>query len=304
MIIGLLIIAVIGLLAYVIFLKKQKIEEVKVNKEIQRQNLLIEAEVRAKQSELDKIKFSIDRENDILQSLTKSSEEMQKSAKEQAQKAYESEISALQELYKEEGARLDAQNQKKLQAILNRIKEEQDKLKQLEDKQLAYIRAQEREEEMKLQQEYYKLVLSEEDLSDILLLKDLQPKIRKKDSIDKVIYETYYRGPYNTLMSHLFGDRQDKVCGIYKITDQITGKSYIGQSVDIKERLKTHIKTGLSSGSASAALYQAMRKDKVHNFTFEILEEVPKTQLNERETYWINFYKTKDFGLNTTRGGS
>lgn len=33
---------------------------------------------------------------------------MQKNAKEQAQKAYESEISALQELYKEEGARLDA----------------------------------------------------------------------------------------------------------------------------------------------------------------------------------------------------
>lgn len=47
-----------------------------------------------------------------------------------------------------------------------------------------------------------------------------------------------------------------------------------------------------------------MKKSGVHNFTFEILEEVPKTQLNEREIYWIDFYKTKDFGLNSTNGGS
>lgn len=303
MIIGLLIIAVIGLLAYVIFLKKQKIEEVKVNKEIQRQNLLVEAEVRAKQSELDKIKFSIDRENDILQSLTKSSEEMQKSAKEQAQKAYESEISALQELYKEEGARLDAQNQKKLQAILNRIKEEQYKLQQLENKQIAYVQAQQRQEEINSKQDYYRLVIDEIDLDDISLLRDLQHRFVKKESIDKLIWEVYYKPAYDILMVHLF-PKSIKYCGIYKITDLTTGKAYIGQSVDIKERFRQHIKSTLTYGKSSNKLYQTMQKSGVHNFTFEILEEVSRAELNERETYWINFYKTKDFGLNTTRGGS
>ena len=303
MIIGLLIIAVIGLLAYVIFLKKQKIEEVKVNKEIQRQNLLVEAEVRAKQSELDKIKFSIDRENDILQSLTKSSEEMQKSAKEQAQKAYESEISALQELYKEEGARLDAQNQKKLQAILNRIKEEQYKLQQLENKQIAYVQAQQRQEEINSKQDYYRLVIDEIDLDDISLLRDLQHRFVKKESIDKLIWEVYYKQAYDILMVHLF-PKSIKYCGIYKITDLTTGKAYIGQSVDIKERFRQHIKSALTYGKSSNKLYQTMQKSGVHNFTFEILEEVSRAELNERETYWINFYKTKDFGLNTTRGGS
>lgn len=303
MIIGLLIIAVIGLLAYVIFLKKQKIEEVKVNKEIQRQNLLVEAEVRAKQSELDKIKFSIDRENDILQSLTKSSEEMQKSAKEQAQKAYESEISALQELYKEEGARLDAQNQKKLQAILNRIKEEQYKLQQLENKQIAYVQAQQRQEEINSKQDYYRLVIDEIDLDDISLLRDLQHRFVKKESIDKLIWEVYYKPAYDILMVHLF-PKSIKYCGIYKITDLTTGKAYIGQSVDIKERFRQHIKSALTYGKSSNKLYQTMQKSGVHNFTFEILEEVSRAELNERETYWINFYKTKDFGLNTTRGGS
>ena len=303
MIIGLLIIAVIELLAYVIFLKKQKIEEVKVNKEIQRQNLLVEAEVRAKQSELDKIKFSIDRENDILQSLTKSSEEMQKSAKEQAQKAYESEISALQELYKEEGARLDAQNQKKLQAILNRIKEEQYKLQQLENKQIAYVQAQQRQEEINSKQDYYRLVIDKIDLDDISLLRDLQHRFVKKESIDKLIWEVYYKPAYDILMVHLF-PKSIKYCGIYKITDLTTGKAYIGQSVDIKERFRQHIKSALTYGKSSNKLYQTMQKSGVHNFTFEILEEVSRAELNERETYWINFYKTKDFGLNTTRGGS
>nr|DAG20585.1 MAG TPA: intron associated endonuclease [Caudoviricetes sp.] len=47
-----------------------------------------------------------------------------------------------------------------------------------------------------------------------------------------------------------------------------------------------------------------MQKSGQYNFIFEILEEVPRVSLNERETYWINFYKTKDYGLNSTRGGS
>jgi hypothetical protein len=41
-----------------------------------------------------------------------------------------------------------------------------------------------------------------------------------------------------------------------------------------------------------------------HNFTFEILEEVPRANLNEREVYWIDFYRTQDFGFNGNKGGS
>ena len=45
-----------------------------------------------------------------------------------------------------------------------------------------------------------------------------------------------------------------------------------------------------------------MQKDGLYNFTFEILEEVPRSDLNDREAYWIGFYKTKEFGLNGTKG--
>lgn len=45
-----------------------------------------------------------------------------------------------------------------------------------------------------------------------------------------------------------------------------------------------------------------MEKDGVQNFTFELLEEVPKDKLTEREKYWINFYDSKSYGLNMREG--
>ena len=45
-----------------------------------------------------------------------------------------------------------------------------------------------------------------------------------------------------------------------------------------------------------------MEKDGIDNFTFELLEKVEKSKLSEREKYWINFYKSKDYGLNEKNG--
>lgn len=153
------------------------------------------------------------------------------------------------------------------------------------------------------QQDYYRLNLSSADESDIQLLRDLQLHFTHKEAIDKIIWEVYYKPAYDILMSHLF-DKKTEVCGIYKITCLSTDRAYIGQSVDIKERFRSHIKTSLSYGNSTNKLYQEMKQYKPSNFLFEILEVVPRTSLNERETYWINFYKTKDFGLNKTAGGS
>jgi hypothetical protein len=47
-----------------------------------------------------------------------------------------------------------------------------------------------------------------------------------------------------------------------------------------------------------------MKKYGPENFTFEILETVERAKLNERESYWIDFYKTKEFGMNGTKGNS
>lgn len=104
-------------------------------------------------------------------------------------------------------------------------------------------------------------------------------------------------------MAHLFHN-VEKVCGIYKITCLENDKAYIGQSVDIKNRFKEHIKAGLASKPATNVFYQEMQKYKPQNFVFEVLEVVPRAQLNEREKYWISTYMTNTWGLNDTAGGS
>ena len=45
-----------------------------------------------------------------------------------------------------------------------------------------------------------------------------------------------------------------------------------------------------------------MARDGIDQFTFELLEEVPKDKLTEREHYYIEFYDSKRYGLNERNG--
>lgn len=85
--------------------------------------------------------------------------------------------------------------------------------------------------------------------------------------------------------------------GIYKITNQLNGKVYIGQSIDIEERWRQH-KRAWRDTSRKALLYEAIRKDGLENFLFEIIEECPKERLNEREKFWIREYNSLEDGYN------
>lgn len=96
------------------------------------------------------------------------------------------------------------------------------------------------------------------------------------------------------------------ITGIYKITNNINGKVYIGQSVDIKRRWKEHKKEAFykKSHCFDYPLYRAIRKYGIENFKFEILEECPQDMLNELEIFYINEYKaTGENGYNQNDGG-
>lgn len=47
-----------------------------------------------------------------------------------------------------------------------------------------------------------------------------------------------------------------------------------------------------------------MAEEGIWNFTFELLEECSRDKLNEREKYYIDFYKSNLYGYNLTKGGS
>lgn len=87
--------------------------------------------------------------------------------------------------------------------------------------------------------------------------------------------------------------------GIYKITNKITGKSYIGQSIDIKRRWREHINR---IGCLSNQLYIDFQKFGIENFDFSIIEECKREELNDREIYWINYYDTYNNGYNKIIG--
>lgn len=82
-------------------------------------------------------------------------------------------------------------------------------------------------------------------------------------------------------------------CGIYKITNNINEKSYIGQSIDIKKRFSRHKYNAVTIGGRGYMypLSQAIRKYGLENFSFEILEECSEAELNKRELFYYNLYK-------------
>ena len=94
-------------------------------------------------------------------------------------------------------------------------------------------------------------------------------------------------------------------CGIYKITNMVNGKVYIGQSVDIEKRWRRHKNLYLNYDEI---LYKAMRKYGFENFSFEILIECEEGLLDLMEIYYIKQYNSfvgwKDnWGYNATTGG-
>lgn len=286
---------------YVCYLRRENRKVVEINRERQLENAALDQDIAVKQTELKNIQITIDGQNDILKSLLATADEVRASATKRAEDAFEERKVELQKAFSAEETRLSKELQDHLIVLRDKISERRLELDGLESKQLAYIQARQRQEEINSRQDYYRLALDEIDIQDIAMLRELQVRFTKKESIDKLIWEVYYRPAYDVLMSHLFTGAS-KICGIYQITDLVSGQSYIGQSVDIKERFRQHIKAALTYGKPTNKLYQMMQKSGAHNFTFEVLEEVPRTQLNERETYWINFYKTKEFGMNSTRG--
>lgn len=91
---------------------------------------------------------------------------------------------------------------------------------------------------------------------------------------------------------------------IYKITNTINGKAYVGQtSQKIRVRWITHKCNAHQEKYKHIPLYRAFNKYGVENFVFEILEECDNKFLNEREMYYIGLYDTFRNGYNCTYGG-
>lgn len=93
--------------------------------------------------------------------------------------------------------------------------------------------------------------------------------------------------------------------GIYKITNLITDQVYIGQSVEVEERLLEHqrIPYRQNRPTYDYPLYQDIRKYGLKNFSFESICECSKEELNQKEIEYISLYDSFHNGYNQTPGG-
>ena len=158
-----------------------------------------------------------------------------------------------------------------------------------------------REKELKEKENFYKIVIPENDQEDIEVLKTIGPRLRNREALNKLIYDVFVKRPLSELIKRVTNGKE--ISGIYKITYIKTGEAYIGKTTNISTRWQNHIKTACGlEGAARTTFHNRLEQDGIWNYTFEILEEVPKDKLSEREKFYIELYGT-DTQLNMKKGG-
>lgn len=186
----------------------------------------------------------------------------------------------------------------KIQRQRNQI---QSDLAQLKSVYQAATAARLRQQEEQDKISFYRIKISEEQINDIINLQEWKKELNDPSIVSKIIWSAFIMKPTTDLCNRVLGS--GSVCGIYKITNKQTGDIYIGQSVNIADRWKQHVKCGLGiDASATNKLYNNMQKYGVWNFTFEILQKCTRDKLNEKERFWIQMYQSNKVGLNVTKG--
>lgn len=181
--------------------------------------------------------------------------------------------------------------------------------KALNEKILAFqkdrdliIQIQKEQEQKEKESSFFKLNFSENQLKDIKKILLMIQELLNPQILYKLIWSEYYQKPLKELSLRVLGEKS--VSGIYKITNTINGKIYIGRSTNIQDRWVQHIKSALEIGTiAKTQLYKEMKDYGIENFSFELLEKCDKSQLNEKEKYYIALFKTNEWGLNENSGG-
>ena len=207
--------------------------------------------------------------------------------KEMEKKAEQEYLNSLADYTKSFSVKLDLKNRELIEI--------EERLSDLSAKVDAAVEASKRAEELRVKQDFYRLNLSDADIEEISRLREVTPYLRNSEPLNKVIWKVYYEKPTTDLIGRVVGTGTHT--GIYKITNIKSQKCYVGQAANIADRWKQHIKRGIGAETPTRnKLYPAMLEEGIENFTFEIVEEVDRSLLNDREDYWQNYFHAKDFG--------
>ena len=207
------------------------------------------------------------------------------------EQTYEEKKCALDNDYKDYETTICAQ----ISDYMNKLNDSQ----QLYESILGPLKQYERDQQEKL---FYTIQVPEEYREDInYLLTVVNAQVKHPDIISKLVWAEYVK-PYMDDMIKRVGIKDEP--GIYKITNIDSGKSYVGKSTNVKKRLQDHIKSSVGISSiADQFVHHEILKTGLWNWTFEVITYCDKDKLSELEKYYINFFKTQEFGYNRKEGG-
>lgn len=250
-------------------------------------------------------KDSVERRNEL------ASLEMER--EQELQRNYDTLVAAKRELYKRDLQSIEDEIDNEFSLILQNYTdkcgvievEEQELLAALASRRKQYedyivpLQTLEKEQMEKL---FYCLQVPEVEHADIhYLLNVVSPQVRNKDVIPKVVWSEYLQKPTQDLMKRIEAKDQP---GIYKITNIKTSKCYVGKSTKVRQRLIDHVKGSLGITTISDQLiHHAMFEEGLWNWTMEIVCYCDKDELGEKEKFYIENYKAREYGYNIAAGG-
>lgn len=308
-----LLAAVISGLVVYLTLKPKLRQTVQINSSIIEQNRKLELENKQlieSNSILDqehtKLVLERGRENDRLENLRSTIKVAEEQATEAANALYKSKMDAMKDCFAKDAVRAAQEHQENVEAFQKQYEETvahfMEQYRQMADNVSAMraindaaVLAAKRAEEMKTAKDFYRIQLSDIDIEEIKTLRSIEHLLRDKEPLNKIIWKCYYEKPTTDLVGRVIGGGIHT--GIYKITEIETGKCYVGQAANLADRWKQHIKRGVGADTPTRnKLYPAMIAAGPENFTFEVIEECTRALLDEREDYWQDYFKAKEFG--------
>lgn len=253
------------------------------NDEILKQRSLLQEQIDNKQSELDTVTRSIQRDRELLESL------------------HNSKVENLEKTFQEKNEVLQQQYYDRLADYEYQLNELLSQVESLRSTKAATIAAFQKEEAIRNQADAYRLNIPENEIADIKVLRSIQDSLSKPRILSMLIWQTYYQPVAKKTFSNILPHKD--TCGIYKITSLKTGMCYVGQAISLQKRWSEHCKAGLGIDTpVGNKLYTAMLAEGLYGFTFELLEECKKEELDEKERYYIDVYNSVEFGYNSNRG--
>ena len=279
-------------------------KKVKYNKKIKKDNIELQRENIYLKTEQDFEKEKLK----IIQSRINELKNVQLDYEKNAKQSFsnycdllDTEYKVKEEEYNKLLIQLEYSYDNKYEEISKELEEVNKELDKMKKTRVAAMEAKRKEKEIEENIQFYSLSIENKDKNDIKTLERVKEDLNNPRILSMLIWQNFFRDKMTELCNNILGTKT--ICGIYKITNQITKECYIGQSVDVAKRFKDHVKCGLDIDRPQGnKLYQSMLEYNLWNFSFELLEECPKEQLNEKEKFYISLYDSCNYGYNSTTG--